>query len=173
MTLSFIFLGPRIPSSDAFEASASYLSAIKCHHSIAEVGGKELLAQAHIDCSLLTIIYTTHHGLHVCTPGDDHDQWVDIPPPTTSKGCISVLIGAQLERATGGALKAAEHRIVKPNSMPYRSLVFYSAPATRPCSTRSISCPTKTRMCSCLIGRSDVDAKIFQSLSTCPSIISH
>lgn len=57
--------------------------------------GEELLAPAHIDCSLLTIIYTTHRGLQVCTPGDDdNDQWVDVPPPTASKGRLSVLIGA-------------------------------------------------------------------------------
>lgn len=58
------------------------------------------------------------------THGDSGD-WIDIEPATAEQPRLVVLVGAQLERATGGALKAAQHRvIVKDGNMPRHSLVF-------------------------------------------------
>lgn len=110
------------------EASASYLSTIKHHRPVDEEGGEELLAPAHIDCSLLTIIYNPHCGLQVRISDANDGQWVDIPPASVGACRPVVLVGAELERATGGALKAMEHRVVKSKgfaSMPHQSLVFH------------------------------------------------
>lgn len=55
-------------------------------------------------------------------------QWVDVAPATPEAPFrLAVLVGAQLERATGGALKAAEHRVVFSGgggNVPRLALVF-------------------------------------------------
>lgn len=116
------------PAYQTGEASASYISAIKYHHPVVKEGVEKLLAPAHIDGGLLTIIYTTQAGLQVRTPGGGDGQWVDVAPAAGSgQARLVVLVGAQLERATGGALKVVEHRVVKPdgpNSLPRLALVF-------------------------------------------------
>lgn len=39
-------------------------------------------------------------------------RWVDLPPATPEACRVAVLVGAQLERAVGGAVRATEHRVV-------------------------------------------------------------
>jgi isopenicillin N synthase-like dioxygenase len=38
--------------------------------------------------------------------------WVDLPPATPETCRVAVLVGAQLERALGGAVRATEHRVL-------------------------------------------------------------
>jgi ubiquitin-large subunit ribosomal protein L40e len=51
--------------------------------------------------------------LQVRVPGSN--RWIDVAPATDKQTRLVVLVGAQLERATGGALKAVQHRIILPS----------------------------------------------------------
>lgn len=60
-------------------------------------------------------------------------EWTDVEPDSTNdeEPCrVAVLLGAHLERATGGALKAVEHRVLvkeaagRPTNLPRLVLVF-------------------------------------------------
>jgi isopenicillin N synthase-like dioxygenase len=58
---------------------------------------------------------------------DGGGGWIDVASATDEQCRLAVLVGAQLERATGGALKAAEHRVIEvddPSNTPRVSLVF-------------------------------------------------
>ena len=54
----------------------------------------------------------------------DGAEWTDVEPATAEACKLTVLVGAQLERATGGALKAVEHRVVEGDALPRHALVF-------------------------------------------------
>ncbi len=121
------------------QRSASYISAVKYHApavqgpalpALAAADGQPdtppLLAPSHIDGGLLTVIYSTQPGFQVRS-GDG--QWEDVPAATPEQRRLVVLVGAQLERATGGALRAVQHRVIATatddaSNLPRQSLVF-------------------------------------------------
>lgn len=54
-------------------------------------------------------------------------NWIDVPPASPEACRVAVLIGAQLERAVGGALRATEHRVVATagrTNVPRHSIAF-------------------------------------------------
>jgi isopenicillin N synthase-like dioxygenase len=95
-----------------------------------EEGEPPLLAPPHVDGGLLTVIFTTQRGLQVRAPDSSSSSrrhWIGVAPATDEQCRLAVLVGAQLERATGGALKAAEHRVIEMDNSyntPRVSLVF-------------------------------------------------
>jgi isopenicillin N synthase-like dioxygenase len=67
---------------------------------------------AHRDAGVLTLLLAEpgSRGLQVrrATGGDPGDGWIDVPP---LQGAFIVNIGELLEVATGGHLRATEHRV--------------------------------------------------------------
>ena len=54
-------------------------------------------------------------------------RWVDVQPATPETCRVAVLVGAQLERAVGGAVRATEHRVVATAghaNVPRHSIAF-------------------------------------------------
>jgi isopenicillin N synthase-like dioxygenase len=80
---------------------------------------------AHKDFGVLTLLYVEDGkgGLQVEKDG----EWIDAPP---LNGAFVVNIGELLEVATGGYLKATNHRVVSPKAGDDRiSVPFFYAPA--------------------------------------------
>jgi len=68
-------------------------------------------------------------------------------PPATPETCrVAVLVGAQLERALGGAVRATEHRVLATSqgaNVPRYSVALSFAPATTPSSIPSTCLSSK------------------------------
>ncbi|REJ06114.1 isopenicillin N synthase family oxygenase [Microbacterium bovistercoris] len=80
---------------------------------------------AHKDSGVLTLLWVEpgKGGLQVRRDG----QWVDAPPVP---GAFVVNIGEMLEYATGGYLKATDHRVISPKAPDERiSIPFFFNPA--------------------------------------------
>jgi isopenicillin N synthase-like dioxygenase len=80
----------------------------------------------HRDAGVLTLLLAEpgSRGLQVrrATGGDPNDGWVDVPPP---EDAFIVNIGELLEVATGGYLRATEHRVNLDGSADERISVPY------------------------------------------------
>ncbi|KAA6421734.1 MAG: hypothetical protein FRX49_08345 [Trebouxia sp. A1-2] len=97
------FLGPKLAVEDQLFASSLEAINYALPANSADPNG----CQSHVDKGLLTLIHSdSSDGLQVLQADG---QWAHMRLP---EGCIAVLAGHTLERATCGLVKAAKHRVV-------------------------------------------------------------
>lgn len=78
-------------------------------------------ASAHVDYGAITLVQEDSPGLEVFVPGGSGWRLVVCPP-----GHTVASIGFMLEKLTGGALRATQHRVINRNAKPrYSSAFFY------------------------------------------------